>query len=631
MDMKKIKAAIVGLLLISAAGWFFFSHNKNTQQDVGEFQKTLVSSLCVVNHDQYFTFDYSSKGNFYRQALNMGSPLPTANDMEVIVNTKGELHLSCGLENREKQGTNGYLLVFDDVRSSEQGLGGNESLEKIMDQPIFFERNLEGAIINIKMPQDFSVGARNIVRDFLNHISLYIPQGIDTKDTWLSIEYDGSGRYEAEYHSSEKNGQLTLKKQRLRYISGNSSIRDSQDQLKVISDKALTSTYQFGKNRQLRNIDSRFSLEYQNNDNLFATTTSFLNMKFKDLKPTSPKTMALRNQANNKDSFYATDLSASDKEAEIDKAIQENTLGTTTWSELSRLLEKEKLEGSTELFLKLRALLALNPSLSRDLGEKLLSLDPESEAFLLGLNVLVNIGHKDAQKALLDILGRAPSAKGMLYTISQIGLLERAEPIVEVKLRQIIKASDSTSEVRLTARLALSNIARAVGAEEPARREVTTNELITLLHSDDIEQKYEALLSLGNIGSEAAFQEIKPLMHDEDIRIRLAAMKALRFIDTPQAEESLNSYLDLKYDEEERLGAVQELGYRHLSEATIEKHKQLLPVETSEQIALSILSNLGQELKAHPELKAVFEETAKNTPFRNLKNYCQMKLAQLTH
>jgi hypothetical protein len=185
--------------------------------------------------------------------------------------------------------------------------------------------------------------------------------------------------------------------------------------------------------------------------------------------------------------------------------------------------------------------------------------------------------------------------------VSSLGLIKRPTASTMTAIAEVVRRDDAkrASPERAPPELAgpalflAGSVARAGRAEHPAH--AAAIEKIVLAQSaraHDTDEILDALAALGNLGSAAVLPRLRAAIGSGDARIRAAAIRALRLVPDPEADQLLAATLRRDHDPTVRAAAMFAAGFRKLDplvDAIVEA-AQRDPVEYVRAGAVTLLA-----------------------------------------
>jgi HEAT repeat protein len=128
------------------------------------------------------------------------------------------------------------------------------------------------------------------------------------------------------------------------------------------------------------------------------------------------------------------------------------------------------------------------------------------------------------------------------------------------------------------------------------------------------EMKHHFLLVLGNAGAPEALPAIQKSLTDKDSGVRAAAVGALRFIDSDQAEALLTKVLGSDSEPQVRAETIRAFACRSKTQRVFEACAKALQSDDSKSVRLASLNLMWQCRQKFPQVVSLVENTAKNDP-----------------
>lgn len=316
---------------------------------------------------------------------------------------------------------------------------------------------------------------------------------------------------------------------------------------------------------------------------------------------------------------------------EIQRSVQEATLGSETADSLIEKLRRAEASGQAEdrtaLYLELKALVYLEPLSSDRLGKLLGIADVNGPTFDVLAGSLGAVGHPEAQRALITAMRARPEDWPAMANLIPT-LAGAPEPTDEAVawIRELAVTAQNRN-VATTATLALGSMAQHLAGTDPARAASLVQELLRLLKSEEPEDQVATVLALGNTGSVLALPVLSKFVASPAPRLRAAALVALRSIPSPQVETLLLEGLR-DVDDAVRLEAAYALGFRKMSSKAFTAQKAQFLVETSAEVRVALLTNLWSSRQEFPEARRLVEQASEEDASDHVRKVARSLLAQ---
>ena len=218
---------------------------------------------------------------------------------------------------------------------------------------------------------------------------------------------------------------------------------------------------------------------------------------------------------------------------------------------------------------------------------------------------------------------RRPSAAHVrAEAVASLGLIKRPTAPTMTAVAELIRAGDpkrAAAELVAPALFLAGSVARAGRAEHPAQ--AAAIEKIVLAESArarSTDEVLEALAALGNLGSAAVLPRLRTAIAAGDPRIRAAAIRALRLVPDPEADQLLAATLRRDHDATVRAAAIFAAGFRKLDPLVdaIVDSAQSDPVDYVRAGAVTLLARNRQ---LSPRIERALADVASNDPKPDLR------------
>jgi hypothetical protein len=322
----------------------------------------------------------------------------------------------------------------------------------------------------------------------------------------------------------------------------------------------------------------------------------------------------------------AVPLNAAMSDEESQLAVQRQELGDATLENLLAYLaaadaQQQQAGDGNRLFLKFKALAIVRPASCARLGQVLIHSAPDSLKMRTLADALEGAGNPAAQSALgAAILARIDDWAALQILIPALAACESPTRQTE-QLLVALAFGKHNGDIRTTARLALGTIARNLNDESPARAAKIAELLLQgLAEADSAESRWRLLLAIGNAGSPAALPALMKLSDDSDPQLRSTAVWATRWIDSPEVDPFLtNKAIFDQRDFRIRLEAVRALRFRDKSPANIAAEETALSKELEPEVRAELLGNLWDVRDINSQAQRVVQQAAADDPSPNVR------------
>jgi hypothetical protein len=217
-------------------------------------------------------------------------------------------------------------------------------------------------------------------------------------------------------------------------------------------------------------------------------------------------------------------------------------------------------EWSDTLYEKTKALIYLNPQNCSSFEALLTKIPTKSIAFSTVANALAAIDNAPSELVLSNLIARYDTDWDALYELLPlIYTLKNPDPSIE-KVVKSIAFGKPQPRISSTAQLALASIAGNLKKQKDVRGDKLTSEIIEKMKGKVSDDQY--ILVMGNIGSAASFEQIKPFLKDPSVEMRCLAISNLRLIPLPEVDVLLAQFANENELENIKKVAVETINFR---------------------------------------------------------------------
>jgi hypothetical protein len=309
----------------------------------------------------------------------------------------------------------------------------------------------------------------------------------------------------------------------------------------------------------------------------------------------------------------------------LEEAMQRKELGGDTLESLLALMDrldraKDDDERLNRLYLKLKALIYLEPAAAVKLGSHVASAPTESLRMRVLSGALSAVGNEGAQQALMSaIRARAEDQLALQRLLPALAGTTDPVPAAEELVRGFAERAASP-EVRSLAILAMGTLAHQLLESAPARANGIVSWLARRLEvARETEATQLLLLALGNVGSEAAFPRVERFLSDPLPYLRIAAAGALVQLPGTIADGWLHKLAKSDPDPLVRVEAVSGIGSRDPTPDNLRLQQSLLLEDRDPRVRLAVLRNFAGLLEKNPELKGLLREVARRDASKDVR------------
>jgi hypothetical protein len=469
----------------------------------------------------------------------------------------------------------------------------------------------QGRIISVQLDPEVRSLSDAFIRTLLAETQIVLPRESRQTD-WQSREEDPNGAYLARYAEDA----AVLTKTKIEYLPR--ALSHAVRSLKAVSTATPSGqmTVQFDVAAGcVRSIDGTTATSIIVDEKVVARTEITLKMQLtsREMLTASDRDEAMR-RTNTLKKSPAIVLSA--PSATNDEAIHRNELGDATAEKLLAdlaALETRPDGEETPLYLKLKALVYLQPDACPMLAKVLAAAKTDSRSMAILTEALSSIGHPAAQAALCDvIIARRDDEVALAGLIPALAMVERPTQASESLLVELGKNTLSAI-VRESVELGLGTMARQMLDSQPARSDrIVATMLARLAAATSVEERRLVLSVLGNVGADKTLPAVAACLRDAAPEVRAAAASALRFIELAEADRLLTDTLVNDTDANIRVEAATALGFRVMTAETFAAQKKAFLADASTRVRLALLPNFARGASAFPECRTLLTQAAKD-------------------
>jgi HEAT repeat protein len=338
-----------------------------------------------------------------------------------------------------------------------------------------------------------------------------------------------------------------------------------------------------------------------------------------------------RAHAERIEKYPASPLTVRLDPAEAEAVIQRNELKDATIDTVLRDLEKADASQSradkTDLYLKVKALVYLYPNTSAQLGSYLKNAKSSSIGFRAVSAALGEVGHEQAQQALIlalqDRERHSDDISALSTLMVTLGTVRSPTPQAEEALRQI-ERQQPHSQICALCELMLGNMARNLVSTAPKRSARLVDDLVEKLRAaSTVERSKHLLLALGNAGSPRAMPAMTPFLSHENASLRSTAIGGLRWVPGEAVDNILVEKLSHDPAPVMREEAATAFGFRQVTSITFNAQKKALLSDKSDKVRQNALNNLWSARSEYPEVIPLVRRVAKEDSSKEIRDQAQ--------
>jgi len=505
-----------------------------------------------------------------------------------------------------------------------------------LEKPVFARISPRGRVVSVLVDPSVGVTSRGYVLSLLAATQFVFPEGRRPASGVWTVEEEGpNGTYVADYqragsveNASAAGARAKFVKTKARYLSPpKKKISKAIEIGTVIVPKGETETvFDFGEGR-LISLGGTETEDCFINERPVSSARNTIRLLYKGKDAPGAREMTALSSARTAlaAAAAAVPLSAKPSGKEAEAASYKKDLGDATLEGL--LAELKGAEASagpkfdpTPLYLRFRALIYLHPEACAAVGETLSGARPDGVTMKVLCTALNSIGHAEAQAAVGAAVRKRCTDENALFKLL-FALSTVAEPTLEAEtvLHELADGS-ADPNIAVMARLALGSMARRLGQTAPPRAAAIVAQFSRELSSARTpETQKPYLLALGNAGSADGLPALKRFIEDLNPDLRGAAVRALRFLESAEAEGLILRALASDPEAEVRTQAAGALDKREMTHAAFETEKNAFLKDTSPLVRLAVMGNLWKARHEFAEVKGLIEQAARNDPSKDVR------------
>ena len=313
-------------------------------------------------------------------------------------------------------------------------------------------------------------------------------------------------------------------------------------------------------------------------------------------------------------------------------ALERRALGASTAESLRAELEASAREpGGMDmgLFRKLQALFRLQPQACADFVAFVKRGNPGSSSVQIVWGALATVGNSRAQDAMVDVLkSRRDDLPAVYRLLSSVPDVESPGPALVATVREIAFRRNGNDQG--AGLLTIGALARNLAAERPSE----AGEIVAALSGELDRSTSEGrtrtlLLALGNAGSADALPAIRKHLSDPSAALRAAAVSALRWVETEEAETRIIQALASDPDEAVRMKAVAALGFREPTRPAVDGQRKAVLKDGAPAVRFQLVRNLSAAAARFPDAAETLRRVSGEDPSEDVRNAAGQALTEL--
>ncbi len=376
-----------------------------------------------------------------------------------------------------------------------------------------------GKLVSFSFPRGLGGTERATLKGLASTLQLVVSE--PGAASWRTTEQDASGEYEAAYEASGRG--IHKAKERFVRARGPRGLTPIKDP----SSYAVTSSIDF-------ELDASGWPRSASEDETLAVTASAMRI---EAKSRTIARLASIEQTADLARRVAAEQGALEREAEADvegfaaarRRADEGLIDGASYQALLGELADADVKLRNRAMARLAALFRVRPEEAARAADSILRGAVGGEPAKRLIGALGGAGTAQAQQALASVLG-ADGAAAETRGDAAAALGMTKHPTAGSKQALLAASASSDREVSSTATLGLGNLARRMNEEAGDTADAIAALIRGLEGATDDAERVLYLDALGNSGDARALSAIEPYLAHAEVRVRTAAVEALRFM-----------------------------------------------------------------------------------------------------
>lgn len=508
----------------------------------------------------------------------------------------------------------------------------SQLVAKDLNQEIVAAVDPKGQIVRVQFAPIVAEISQTFGRAILADMQFITPNQTAPLREWTQQEEDQNGKFLARYESASifenwGSALASFRKTKLQYFPRPTEPQIRRNQAK--SDVTIQPKGEWqGKfnipKGQLQELTGKETQKIMIANKEVGTDETEVSLKLQSVTNLSANAMQiLQTKIQPQLKSKAIPLSYQPSETETEARIHQQKLGNATLESVLADLDRAEAtrnpqQDYTPLYLKIKALVYLQPKTSQVFGDRLTNAKLNSLSFQLLGSALGAVGHPSAQAALAKaIIDLSKDPKAVIILIPNLSGVENPTPETIAALDRLT-ATDQDPDIVATAELALGTVAAKLST---VQAKLIIDRFVQALRTLKLpEEKRHILLVLGNIGKPDLLSIIEPFTQNHDPVLRAAATTALRSMPNASVDEILVRLLTKDSDDNVRLEAAVALGSREINLISFTAQKQGFAKDTAVSVRLVTLNNLWQARQIYSEVVPIVKNAAANDRDKDVRD-----------
>lgn len=630
--MSKVlkRVVLLGVSIASVAGLWALQHRESNERRNAEpspAKSVDLSLRCRSTLRDRYSFRYSSESRFSRQVI--GAP-NAASEERLDVSLQGDWSQRCASMSSDLRTLSfDFSKVQGHVRGSSPGFDSTETPAKLLSGVGFSKVSSHGEVKDIYFPKKMELLGQHLLRDLLSLRSFRLPDRARVGETWRREEKDLLGVYSAQYRLlSAKDGVAKVSKRRLGYEASTPGAQGVNAQFSGDNETLISIDLSSG---MVRDVETTLTVTQRLDGKVVGENKTHLLLSHAGTGDLSPRELAMAERAardlQEAGKWILSDTSASEVDERLERRLHEQQLAGRTWDDIRKQIESK--DGfDTDTFLSAKALLVLNPKVASRFRDLMMSdKNPNGATFQLASGALAAAGTPQAQLAMsegIQQLQASPTAQNIL-----LGLMGQVnKPTAETVsfLEGMSQGEDRGDGVANSSQLALGSVARQL---DPALRAPIVDRMLGKLNeAQNLDQKVNALLSLGNTGESQLRPEFLTRLKDPVPLIRKASCFSLGQQSQNAVVEPLIQTAQLDKDALVRVECLDALDQKTLEPKQVDAVINIAMHDVIPDVRLAALRIAGAQ-ESFPDLGNVLRHIRDEDPSQEVRRFAELVLLRL--
>jgi HEAT repeat protein len=506
-------------------------------------------------------------------------------------------------------------------------------------ETVYFYVGDNGRLDRIEFPKRYSSIARNLVRAILSTQQFVVPANSRMLPGWATIETGANGKYSARYQLivNSRTGtrvSKTISNAPNDVVKPKRSSTGPEITARTVPTGRIE--YKIEGRGAIQGVQATFHEDMFVQDRLIAAQDTTYQAEFVSQTSLPRGETAAANRAfmtQGRVLSAATSVQVG-VTPDREKAVQQQILGRESSESLQLGLSLVDRQGAsrerkTDIYLKLKALLYLEPSEADAFGKKVATADFEKPSAEIITTALASVGSAEAQNALCSAIRTRSGEPGVLVAlVPALGSVSQPSEQVVALLKEL--AGSPYPEVRSVAVLALGAAAKNLSSHSADRSNRIVRDLAKQLTSSTQDEKGTILLALGNTGSDTARIAILNQKTDRSSAIRRSVSSALAGFESSDSDQALCHMLKADEDSHVRAAAAQALVSRN--RVTLVKIALLAAAQQdkADNVRVASLFALTNLLSKDDGVRTVMERAAKSDGSEVVRQQASSLLEQMS-